>query len=302
MSRSRQFWMEARKSQPNLSEEWAFCLWLQSLLDNGKLKPVSASQYITYFFQSRKLCTNLFRRACENAIPTFEAHETKLSQAPTLKEVWETGDLLTGVEAAALNLQAMTAARWVDLRLLQRKHINLHLDDPDRFMITFVGGKTDRKGEGQSLLLPVSGDRSQRFLQWLRDQPTSPDHYLFQLSYSTYNEAIKKHLGVTSRFIRISSLAEVARRTNHVQAQMTGRHRAPSSTQKYIAREFWVSTQATKEGTSCLQREAVGGLTPTNTTGPGGATTAAVISLEDLVTKAGLTQRQRQLSTRPSSS
>ncbi|KAJ9465396.1 hypothetical protein DIPPA_00032 [Diplonema papillatum] len=257
MRRSEAFELQLRAIEPHITREEAFHLWVQRLVDLGQIQAASARQYLTYYRQSLKTPQSALRRALTNRLELFRKHEAKMRRVPTLRSIKESIPKGSLVQSAALALQLATGARWVDLERLEHFHVQLQRRDlrSDQFMVTWVKGKTDLAGLGQSQVLPVNGSLSARFLKWFRSQPSSsPSHRVFQtLNKEAYNAYLTEQLGVTSKFIRIAALNRVARTSGEESARALGRHVEVLSTRHYTDRGTWGPVHLTAKAARTLQ-------------------------------------------------
>eukprot|EP01061_Rhynchopus_euleeides_P006027 TRINITY_DN15109_c0_g1_i1.p2 TRINITY_DN15109_c0_g1~~TRINITY_DN15109_c0_g1_i1.p2 ORF type:complete len:244 (+),score=40.82 TRINITY_DN15109_c0_g1_i1:1002-1733(+) len=241
---------------PSLSREECFHLWVQLLLRRQQIQPQSALQYLTYYTQSLRSAHDAMRRASSGQLQVFERHEHKMERVPALETVLEALSKASGTLRAALALQMATGSRWVDLERLRGAHIQLHRADspPDFFMVTFVRGKTDSRGSGQSLLLPKEGRLSLIFLEWFESQRLAEQAPVFgNLTYTAYNEFLKENLCVTTQLIRHSSLNAVAESRGEEAAQALARHRSVQVTRGYLRRGLWEPVKDTALSTPLLQ-------------------------------------------------
>eukprot|EP01059_Diplonema_ambulator_P013244 TRINITY_DN23773_c0_g1_i1.p3 TRINITY_DN23773_c0_g1~~TRINITY_DN23773_c0_g1_i1.p3 ORF type:complete len:126 (+),score=4.95 TRINITY_DN23773_c0_g1_i1:482-859(+) len=111
--------------------------------------------------------------------------------------------------------------------------------EPGCYIVTFVQGKTDISGAGQSLILQKSGGHAASFVEWFLNTTRRPHDSVFQgLTNNNYNQYLKSKLQVTTRFVRHSTLDWVA--------QAMGRHRSIQSTRGYTSRATWGPTALTK--------------------------------------------------------
>ncbi|KAJ9439769.1 hypothetical protein DIPPA_24678 [Diplonema papillatum] len=257
MRRSEAFEKLLRRVDPHITREEAFHLWVQRLLDLGQIQPASARQYLTYFSQSLKTPQAALRRALTGRLELFKKHEAKMSRVPEVSAIREAIPRGSVIQSVALALQLASGARWVDLERLQHFHVQLQRRDlrHDQFMVTWVKGKTDLAGMGQSQILPKSGPLSARFLKWFLAQPSiPPTRLVFQaLDKQNYNQYLKEKLGVTTKYIRIASLNAVAGLEGEAAAKALGRHVEVLSTRHYTDRGTWGPAQVTARASKCLQ-------------------------------------------------
>ncbi|KAJ9459733.1 hypothetical protein DIPPA_11418 [Diplonema papillatum] len=255
--RAEEFRQLVQRHNPELTREECFLMWLQTLRSSDQISVVSARQYMTYYHMSLKSPFEAYSRALKLKCNRFQQHEAKMAKVPSVRTIAMATLRTEPIFAAALALQLALGARWVDLELLERQHVQLDRLDvpPGTFMVTMVGGKTDPESEGQSLLLPKSGHLSAVFLQWLQSIPAEPTLRIFEgLTYERYNAFTKTRLGVSTRFVRHAALNSVASILGEQAAKALGRHRTISSSRNYISRAFWGPTQKSLDATRTVQR------------------------------------------------
>eukprot|EP01059_Diplonema_ambulator_P032895 TRINITY_DN6663_c0_g1_i10.p2 TRINITY_DN6663_c0_g1~~TRINITY_DN6663_c0_g1_i10.p2 ORF type:complete len:265 (+),score=51.02 TRINITY_DN6663_c0_g1_i10:797-1591(+) len=246
--RAEDFRRTLQSIDPSLSHEESFLVWIQRLLEQERVAPVSARQYMTYYKMSLITPEKAYRRFLTRATDSYAKHEEKLERAPKIEDVKRAIRKAAPRVAAALSLQLATACRWVDLHLLRRQHV---VERPDFLEITFVGGKTDLGNAGQTLTIPATGELTRCFTVWL--QTIRQGAVFAGLQYQVYNAFLAKELGTTSRFVRIAALNAVALNHGETAAQAMGRHKCVESTREYTERRTWGNTLQTQWYSKTIQ-------------------------------------------------
>ena len=200
-----------------------------------------------------------YRRSRQRQLGLFESRHQTVHRLVRGAEVWA---ILQQVQpcmwTAALALQWSLAARFCDLELLQRHHVQFRGEE---ILFVLVGGKTDRSGAGQGMLAPRAGPFIAYFLKYLaatllasrRGGKELGGAVFPRIRRQTYNQFLLPTLGLISHYVRHSALTEVAEGVGGQAATGVARHASPRSTQAYTPLHTHLPTQATREGLRVLQ-------------------------------------------------
>eukprot|EP01064_Diplonema_japonicum_P034080 TRINITY_DN6941_c0_g3_i1.p3 TRINITY_DN6941_c0_g3~~TRINITY_DN6941_c0_g3_i1.p3 ORF type:complete len:266 (-),score=11.24 TRINITY_DN6941_c0_g3_i1:1684-2481(-) len=251
LRRGRQFAEQVSRWHPTISEEEAFLLWIERKRSAGQISASSALQYMTYWRMGRP----------DGSLSSFPPRETGGFQ-PSPRKSEDSGVTGAGAQVisspqdmltAALSLQWSTAGRFVDVERLLIGHV---FPRPGETLITLVGGKTDRQGKGQGVVVPSDGNLFGPAKRWIegRMRSATPDRRVFStISRVAYNRFLMKSLNVTAHDIRHAALTHVARRLGEGAAQSMARHAEASTTRLYIPPETWQASAETRAGGASLQ-------------------------------------------------
>eukprot|EP01061_Rhynchopus_euleeides_P029989 TRINITY_DN4969_c0_g2_i1.p4 TRINITY_DN4969_c0_g2~~TRINITY_DN4969_c0_g2_i1.p4 ORF type:complete len:261 (-),score=66.29 TRINITY_DN4969_c0_g2_i1:1476-2258(-) len=253
VARATDFIEQCRRHLPDLPADTGFRMFLLQLQEEGRIKPTSANQYVTYWNMAAVPAEKAFRRALRGQ---YREHDRMAAAQPRVVSLESVVSLLPQTPTsctAALALQFSTACRFVDVQNLEVAHLSLQQRDLGWEMaVTFVGGKTDATHMGQCVLVCCQGPLMQHFMLWLQTVP-APGPVFPQLARNKYNTYLQGELGITSHRIRHSALQHVARQTSAADAQAIARHRSMQSTDLYLPPELRASAQATRNATKALQ-------------------------------------------------
>eukprot|EP01064_Diplonema_japonicum_P016425 TRINITY_DN2443_c0_g1_i2.p2 TRINITY_DN2443_c0_g1~~TRINITY_DN2443_c0_g1_i2.p2 ORF type:complete len:238 (+),score=6.26 TRINITY_DN2443_c0_g1_i2:929-1642(+) len=219
----------------------------------GQISASSALQYMTYWRMGQVGPTAAYRRSLQGRLEVFnhrlESQRILVSREQVLSVISSPQDMLT----AALSLQWSTAGRFVDVERLLIGHV---FPRPGETLIMLVGGKTDRQGKGQGVVVPSDGNLFGPAKRWIegRKRSATPDRRVFPtISRVAYNRFLMKSLNVTAHDIRHVALTHVARRLGEGAAQSMARHAEASTTRLYIPPETWQASAETRAGGASLQ-------------------------------------------------
>ena len=251
-ARAAQFYANLSPHDPNLDPEMAFLMWLRSLMQQSRISPASARQYLTYHAMAKISSGEAFRRATLQ-IPREERRQPETVNPNRVFNVVFRKPV--SLPAVALALQWSTGCRWSDMERLRCRDVSFL--DSGYIMVVFVGGKTDLSQKGQALLLPPTGRYIGLLRHWITHrQQVSPQGTLFQgLQYAHYNTYLRDSLCILSHGIRRSALQVTAEAAGQRAAQHLARHRNAASTEQYLPPQLWQATLETKEATRILQSQ-----------------------------------------------
>ena len=274
--RSTEFRTLAQNLDPGIPDAMAARMWIEQLIESGSLSGRSADQYCTLLQMSKISFERAYRKGLKGLFCEYDRREESAAKTPQGDEVvrrilaFRRGQL--SLREVALIFQWSTGCRLVDMARIRRRHIK---DLGHSFLITFVGGKTDAKKQGQPLLITKQSINAAifgRFVTWLdRMRPFAEEQFFAALSRQSYNKFLKQLLGCTSHFIRHAALTFVADALAfsevpiispeedraiilpELMARNLARHKTEFNIPFYIARETTAAARGTAPATAILQ-------------------------------------------------
>ncbi|KAJ9437793.1 hypothetical protein DIPPA_25227 [Diplonema papillatum] len=208
-------------------------------------------QYLTYKAMAEIESTAAFKKSLTDNVDQGERQIAIHDNLPGSTAIWA---VVRGqnsqVHSAALALQWCTAARFIDLHRIKVRHL---IQKPECTLIVYIGGKTDRRGTGQGLMVPNNSRFLRTVVEWGAQKALSQDDSLLPgLNRAAYNAFLMKHLRMTSHKVRHAALTEVASKFGEEAAVLAGRHKNRESTRRYIPMETWAPVAGTRSALSAL--------------------------------------------------